>query len=362
MKKTKKLFFYTIGIILLFTMEVYADSVTYMSCGNYKGIPYDLPGFIRAIITIIQIAVPIILILIGSIDFLKVVLGSKNDDLNNATKKFVLRLIAASSIFFLFLVVKLLISLIGSNDDGLLECLSCFTSDGNECSTYEVEKADYSDEKAEADAKRKELEEKREEQRKENEKKKEEELEKNSGEKHKSSITGITYNLYNQMDPRWSNIQTGGGDNIGQIGCMVTAVAVVSSSVNTSITPATVVEQKLGTSHPYTSIPKLTNGKYNCTMKRPSSSFTNQSIIDALYDGKVVIVKVWGKNRGGRSPFSPAQHYMAIIDVKSENNTTQFFIGNSYSLNKAAKYAQTGWFNASEVLTSYQTAEVCTPA
>ena len=351
MKKIKKAFFYIIGIVLLFTMEVYADSVTYMSCGNYKGIPYDLPGFIREVITIIQIAVPIILIIMGSIDFLKVVLGSKNDDLKNATKKFVLRVIAAASVFFVFLGVKLLISLVGSNDDGLLECLSCFTSE-----------ADYSDEKAEADAKRKELDEKREEQRKENEKKKEEELEKNSGESHKSSITGITYKLYNQMDPRWSNIQTGGGDNIGQIGCMVTAVAVVSSSVNTSITPATVVEQKLGTSHPYTSIPKLTNGKYNCTMKVPSSSFTNQSIIDALYDGKVVIVKVWGKNRGGRSPFSPAQHYMAIIDVRSENNTTQFFIGNSYSLNKAAKYAQTGWFNASEVLTSYQTAEVCTPA
>ena len=193
MKKIKKAFFYIIGIVLLFTMEVYADSVTYMSCGNYKGIPYDLPGFIREVITIIQIAVPIILIIMGSIDFLKVVLGSKNDDLKNATKKFVLRVIAAASVFFVFLGVKLLISLVGSNDDGLLECLSCFTSDGNECSTYEVEKADYSDEKAEADAKRKELDEKREEQRKENEKKKEEELEKNSGESHKSSITGITY-------------------------------------------------------------------------------------------------------------------------------------------------------------------------
>lgn len=161
---------FLLGIFYLFMNVDAAEMITYMGCGDQKGISYDLPGFIRAVILVIQIGVPILLILIGSIDLVKVVIGNDKDDLGKALAKLGKRSVFAMMVFFSIFFVKLLLSLLGKNSDSFMACISCFTSDGSKCYTYEVEKVDNSDEKNASKADRDELEAKREEARKENEK------------------------------------------------------------------------------------------------------------------------------------------------------------------------------------------------
>ncbi len=171
MKKYYK--YYIVLLISMFFLFIHVDAaemITYMGCGNQKGIAYDLPGFVRNIITIIQIMVPIILILIGSVDLFKVVFGNDKDDLGKAIAKLVKRSIFAAAVFFSVVLVKLLLALLGKDNDSFLACVSCFTSDESKCYTYEVEKKDNSEEKSNSQKDREDLEAKREEARKENEK------------------------------------------------------------------------------------------------------------------------------------------------------------------------------------------------
>lgn len=163
---------------------VNAESTTYMGCGEQIGIPYDLPGFVREILNIIKIFVPIILIIIASVDLIKVVVSGENEAVSKAVSKLIKRSISAASIFFVVTLVQLLMNLLGRNTDSFMACFSCFISDGNSCYTYEVEKEDHTSEKEAADKAREELKKKREEQRKKNkeeaDKKKEENKNTNS--------------------------------------------------------------------------------------------------------------------------------------------------------------------------------------
>lgn len=182
---------------------VYADGGTtnYISCGNTKGIPYDLPGLVRFIINLIKFLVPILLILMGAIDFSKVVISNDDKELSKATGKLVKRCIGAVGVFFVILFVQLLLELLGENSNGMMACISCFTSDEGQCLVYEVENNDYSEEKAEADKKREEMEEIREEQRKENEEKAENYSDDNNNNNSNDSVNpGVSIDVSSGMN------------------------------------------------------------------------------------------------------------------------------------------------------------------
>ena len=166
--KIKILFFSLLGLIFLFDIT-YAETTKYISCGNQTGIAAGLPGFVRSLIRLIQIIVPVLIILLGSTDLLKVIFGNNKDDLSNAFKKLVPRLIAGSAVFLVIYLVRIFIGLLGSNNEGFMACVSCFTYDSGKCHEYEVEKEDNSDEKTAAEKEREEREKKREEARKKNE-------------------------------------------------------------------------------------------------------------------------------------------------------------------------------------------------
>ena len=148
-KKFKRIFLLICSTLFVFD-NVYADTVKYISCGNQSGIPFGLPGFIRTLITAIQMIVPALLIVFGSIDLLRVVFGTGNEDWTNALKKFIPRMIAGVAIFFTILLVRVFIQTLEIEDDSLLACLSCFTTDESKCSEYEVEKKEDSSEKDKA--------------------------------------------------------------------------------------------------------------------------------------------------------------------------------------------------------------------
>ena len=67
---------------------------------------------VKSVLTIIQIAVPILLIIMGSMDLMQAVMAGKEDEIKNAQGTFVKRAIAAVIVFFIPLIVSLVMGLI----------------------------------------------------------------------------------------------------------------------------------------------------------------------------------------------------------------------------------------------------------
>lgn len=73
------------------------------------------------LIPLIQIGVPIILIVLGTIDLGKAVIASKEDEIKNAQKMLVKRAMYAVAVFFVVTIVILVFSLFASTGDDDLE-------------------------------------------------------------------------------------------------------------------------------------------------------------------------------------------------------------------------------------------------
>ena len=168
---------------------------------------------------------------------------------------------------------------------------------------------------------------------------------------HDNSINGIRYILYNQIDSRWASVKYPSGSTIGDIGCMITSVAVVSSAYDTSITPKTVFDSYRH-NYPYDGINGLAGNGFDC--EKISAYNSKDKILSSLASGKVVVIMAYGKNKNGASRFTSSQHYMALLDYKDN----QIFIGNSYS---NSGYGRSGWYDKDTVLTSVQEVNICTP-
>lgn len=139
----KKIF--SIGLIaftfLASMSNVYADE-TYnnydkstsstVSCGGIEGIPSILPKTVSIIYTLILIAIPVILIILGMIDMMKSMTAGKEDEIAKARGMFLKRLISAFLVFFVLTIVKLVMSAVSNDADNLFNCVNCFIN--NDCS------------------------------------------------------------------------------------------------------------------------------------------------------------------------------------------------------------------------------------
>lgn len=106
------------------------NAITKVSCGNVTGIPEKIPSLTSDIITILQIAVPIILIIVGSIDLLKGVTAQKEDEIKKGQQILIKRIIVAALIFFIVVIVKFVVSVVADNTsaNNIVECIDCFIS------------------------------------------------------------------------------------------------------------------------------------------------------------------------------------------------------------------------------------------
>ena len=103
-----------------------------VSCGSITDIPTVLPKVISILYTIIQVAVPIILVVMGMIDLFKSLSAQKEDDMKKSQQMFIKRLISAVIIFFVFMTVKLVISFVDDEKSpDILDCAECFIK--NDC-------------------------------------------------------------------------------------------------------------------------------------------------------------------------------------------------------------------------------------
>lgn len=89
---------------------------------------YRLFGFTGYIINFIQIAVPIIIILFGTIDLVKAMIAQSPDQTKKAQNTFVKRLIVGLVIFFVPMIVMFLINMVNGTDWQGNVCLQSFSN------------------------------------------------------------------------------------------------------------------------------------------------------------------------------------------------------------------------------------------
>lgn len=92
-------------------MELFQIAMDY--CGTLKPIILILD----AVLTVIKIGIPIILILMGTIDLGKAVLSSDDKAIKESTSRLVKRVIAAVAIFFVTTIVELIMGIVAENAD-----------------------------------------------------------------------------------------------------------------------------------------------------------------------------------------------------------------------------------------------------
>lgn len=128
--KNKVKYLITLISSIFIAAPVYA--ATYVKCGKIQELPYKVLQLSNTIINIMQIAVPIILVLMGTVDLVKAISSQKDDDIKKAQGVFIKRLIMGALVYFVVVIVKLLISIIGNNN-GIWGCVECFVSNASKC-------------------------------------------------------------------------------------------------------------------------------------------------------------------------------------------------------------------------------------
>lgn len=111
----KTIFIFVIGIcIFLFMNSVNANeinpSIENICTGDDLGV--KLITIFGTVLNIIRIAVPILLIIFGTIDLLKAVIASKEDEMKKSQKLLINRFIAAVVVILIVTIVKLVIRLV----------------------------------------------------------------------------------------------------------------------------------------------------------------------------------------------------------------------------------------------------------
>ena len=110
------------------------DNLLYVSCGDARDIPVQVPSIISMLVNLLKIATPIILIIISMITLVKALAAGKEDEIKKATSSLVKKMIAAALVFFVVAIVQFVISKVAEDDEyeGFDKCLNCFLN--NSCS------------------------------------------------------------------------------------------------------------------------------------------------------------------------------------------------------------------------------------
>lgn len=107
---------------------------TYSCGGSYlTGIPVKIPKLTKFIYIFLQILVPIAIIILGSLDLLKAVAAQKEDEIKKGQQVFIKRLVGAAIVFFVFAIVKFIISIVSDNSTSIINCVDCFLKNNDSC-------------------------------------------------------------------------------------------------------------------------------------------------------------------------------------------------------------------------------------
>ena len=103
----------------------------YKSCGDkmLANIPSTIPKLTHIAYNTIQVVIPVLLVLFCSIDLLKAVIAGKEDEIKKNQSIVVKRLISAVIVYFMFVIVKFVISASAENGSKIIKCAECFISE-----------------------------------------------------------------------------------------------------------------------------------------------------------------------------------------------------------------------------------------
>lgn len=105
-----------------------------ITCGQLNDIPAALPNITRNIVNIIKIIVPILLIVLGMIDFVRATIASDDKEMKESPRRFIRRIIAGVVVFFVIAIIQFVFRAVADgNNSGALDCVSCFISNKNDC-------------------------------------------------------------------------------------------------------------------------------------------------------------------------------------------------------------------------------------
>ena len=103
------------------------------SCGDEKGgiqnIPTVIPKTTRIVYLLFQVLVPILLVVFGMIDLVKSISAQKAEDIKKGQQTLIKKIITAVLIFFVFSLVKFIVSAASDNSSNVISCLECFIKD-----------------------------------------------------------------------------------------------------------------------------------------------------------------------------------------------------------------------------------------
>ena len=91
------------------------------------------------VVTVFKIVIPVILIILGTIDLGKAVIASDDKAIKSATTALIKRIIAGIVIFFIPTIVKALFNLFTSGSEAMSDakiCVNCIASPGGDCDGY----------------------------------------------------------------------------------------------------------------------------------------------------------------------------------------------------------------------------------
>ncbi len=114
--------------------EIITESNSYpkIQCGDTK-VPYVAAQITSTIVLAIQVIVPVIIILLGMLDFAKAVMAQKEDEIKKGSQTFFKRLFIGICVFLVFVLIKLIISIPASStmNDSAWDCVDCFINKSN---------------------------------------------------------------------------------------------------------------------------------------------------------------------------------------------------------------------------------------
>ena len=134
MKKIKYLLFL---LITFLTSMPFVKASECMYCSSDSmGIPALIPKFVSNGITFFQLLIPVILIIVGMVQFTKAMASGEDKVMSESVRSFIRSIAAGIAVFLLVAIVRTVFStFLGSDGQNTLKCVSCFMNfDENSCS------------------------------------------------------------------------------------------------------------------------------------------------------------------------------------------------------------------------------------
>lgn len=125
-KKYFIMFAFILCIFFCSNSEVFAEGFTCEALGTDIIIDAQLSKIVKYVIVAIQIAAPVLLVVLGTIDLLKGMVSQKEDDIKQGQRIFVKRLIAGILLFFVIALVKIMIGVFANGESSdIISCVNC---------------------------------------------------------------------------------------------------------------------------------------------------------------------------------------------------------------------------------------------